>query len=129
MAPMADNHNLEMGRDQIDLSMASAPRLGARADTVAYEVSGATPLTVEYGTRRLRKPVTARRVRVLEVDQVKASRQVQAEISLADDEPKVSHSIAPITSLLERFNSPVSGVLAGLAFSGAGILLISQVLA
>lgn len=108
--------NLEVAPEQIDLSLEMDAEMTALAQVAAKVDSD-----LKIPARRARKPAKDRRVRVIE-----APKQTRAVTASETPPPQAT------LSRFVRFgqmNTPAMGVLAGLLFSGAGILLISQMLA
>ncbi|MBR9862932.1 MAG: hypothetical protein GYB24_05765 [Rhodobacteraceae bacterium] len=108
--------NLEVDPEQMEISLEMDAEMTSLAN-VAAKADG--PIDVKM--RRPRKSAKERRVRVLEVRQ-----EMQAEKTTETPALKPTR---PRSFLLGQMNTPAMGILAGLLFSGAGILLISQVLA
>lgn len=130
LAPMEDNHGLEVPQDQIDQTCDELHEADVlEVEAAAIERPAAQALHFEDGARRPRKPVTARRVRVLDLHQIEAAADLQVDDAITALIPEAAQIAARGTSFLARLNSPAMGVLAGVVFSGAGILAISQVLA
>ncbi|WP_069298713.1 hypothetical protein [Neptunicoccus sediminis] len=108
--------NLEVAPEQIDLSLEMDAEMTALAE-VAAKADG----DLKMPARRPRKPAKDRRVRVIE-----APKQTRADVAAQTPPPPATPSRF---GLLGQMNTPAMGILAGLLFSGAGILLISQMLA
>ncbi|MDR6263636.1 hypothetical protein [Roseobacter sp. N2S] len=134
LALMADNHELEVPQEQIDQTCDERNETDVlEVQARAIEKPAAPALHFEDGARRPRKPVSARRVRVLDLEQIEAAKDSQNDAHTDDAITALVPHAAQIAprgmSFLARLNSPAMGVLAGVVFSGAGILAISQVLA
>ena len=130
LAPIQDNHDLEVSQDQIDQTCDDLNETEVReVEATAIERPAAQALHFEDGARRPRRPVTARRVRVLDLEQIEAAADPQTDDVITALVPQAAQAASRGASLLARLNSPAMGILAGVVFSGVGILAISQVLA
>lgn len=108
--------NLEVGPEQIDITLEMDAEMTSLAQ-VAVKAGD----NINIPARRPRKSAQERRVRVIEVP-----KQMRADDLTETPAPEAAR---PRSFLFGQMNTPAMGILAGLLFSGAGILLISQVLA